>query len=209
MKGVWVCRLHAWELALNCAARYFDFRPRGICLRQGRKTKDDSRSVTCAAACLGYLSMCRLFWSHAKSLVLLGGTLGEMRPGASVMAHPRRGMAVDCHRPRAQRGTSCSAVTGASSAALRGGECLAPSHFFHEPFRPRQAKSDCPTAGDRGAALNLLSIVESTKPKQVYDVKLDFVSERTIKEQGEWEFITQVKGTFFGMSESEEASQRR
>jgi hypothetical protein len=33
-----------------------------------------------------------------------------------------------------------------------------------------------------GAALNLLSIVESTKPKQVYGVKLDFVSERTIKE---------------------------
>ena len=28
----------------------------------------------------------------------------------------------------------------------------------------------------------LLSIVESTEPKQVYGVKLDFVSERTIKE---------------------------
>jgi hypothetical protein len=30
--------------------------------------------------------------------------------------------------------------------------------------------------------LYLLSIVESTEPKQVYGVKLDFVSERTIKE---------------------------
>jgi hypothetical protein len=30
--------------------------------------------------------------------------------------------------------------------------------------------------------LHLLSIVESTEPKQVYGVKLDFVSERTIKE---------------------------
>jgi len=31
-------------------------------------------------------------------------------------------MAVGCHRQLAQHGTSCCAVTGASSAALRGGE---------------------------------------------------------------------------------------
>jgi len=34
----------------------------------------------------------------------------NMRPGAAVMAHPRRRMAVGCHRPRAQRGTSCCAA---------------------------------------------------------------------------------------------------
>ena len=118
---------------LCCSLLGFSPHVRGTCLWQGRKTKDNSRSVTCAAVCLGYLSMCRLFWSHAKSSALLGGTLGEMRPGAAVMAHPRRWMAVGCHWQRAQHGTSCSAVTGASSAALRGGECLAPSHFFHEP----------------------------------------------------------------------------
>jgi hypothetical protein len=33
--------------------------------------------VTCAAACLGYLSMCRCLWSHTKSFALFGGTLGE------------------------------------------------------------------------------------------------------------------------------------
>ena len=54
----------------------------------------------------------------------------KMRPGAAVMAHPRRRMAVGCHRPRAQRGTSCCAVTGASSAALRGGKMLRLLAFF-------------------------------------------------------------------------------
>jgi hypothetical protein len=39
--------------------------------------KDVSRSVTCAAACLGCVSMCRWFWSRTKSLTVLGGTLGE------------------------------------------------------------------------------------------------------------------------------------
>ncbi len=63
----------------------------------------------------------------------LEGHWVRMRPGAAVMAHQRRQMAVGCHRPRAQRRTSCSAVTGVSSAALRGVECLAPSHFFQEP----------------------------------------------------------------------------
>jgi hypothetical protein len=83
---------------LCCSLLGFSPHCRGTCLRQGRKTKDGSRSVTCAAACLGYLSMCSRFWSHAKSCVLLGGTLGEMRPGAEVMAHLRRRMAVGCHR---------------------------------------------------------------------------------------------------------------
>ena len=36
-------------------------------------------------------------------------------------------------QPRAQRGTSCCAVTGASSAALRGGEMFRLLAFFHEP----------------------------------------------------------------------------
>jgi hypothetical protein len=62
---------------LCCSLLGFSPHARGTCIRQGRKTKDTSRSVTCAAACLGYLSMCRRFWSHAKSRVLLGGTLGE------------------------------------------------------------------------------------------------------------------------------------
>jgi hypothetical protein len=118
---------------LCCLLLGFSPHTRGTCLRQRRKTKEASRSVTCAATCLGYLSMCSRFWSHAKSLALLGGTLGEMWPGAVVMAHPRRQMTVGCHRPLAQRGMSCSAVTGASSAALRGGECLSPLHFFHKP----------------------------------------------------------------------------
>jgi len=61
----------------NCAVRYLNFRPRGTCLRQGRKTKDASRSVTCTTASLGCVSMCRLFWSRAKSCAVLGGTLGE------------------------------------------------------------------------------------------------------------------------------------
>jgi hypothetical protein len=52
---------------------------------------------------------------------------------AAVTAHPRERVAVGDHRRRAQRGTSCSAVIGASSAVLRRGECLAPSHFSHEP----------------------------------------------------------------------------
>jgi hypothetical protein len=57
----------------------------------------------------------------------------KMRPGAAVMAHPRRWMAVGCHQPQALHGTSCCAVTGASSAALRGGECFASSHFSTNP----------------------------------------------------------------------------
>jgi len=59
----------------NCAARYLNFRPTSE--EPGRKTKDTSRSVTCAATCLGYVSMCSRFWSRAKSNAVLGGTLGE------------------------------------------------------------------------------------------------------------------------------------
>jgi hypothetical protein len=80
-------------------------------LRPGRKTKDASRSVTCAAACLGCDSMCRCSGLMARAALCLEGHWVKMRPGATVMAHPRRRMAVDCHRPRAQRGTSCCAVT--------------------------------------------------------------------------------------------------
>ncbi len=57
----------------------------------------------------------------------------KMQPGTQVMAHPRGRMAVGCHRPRAQRGTSCSEVAGSSSTALRRSEFFAPSHFFYEP----------------------------------------------------------------------------
>jgi hypothetical protein len=42
---------------------------------------------------------------------------------------------VGCHRPRAQRGTSCCAVTGASSAALRGGEMFRLLAFFPRTLR--------------------------------------------------------------------------
>ena len=114
-----------WKLA--GAARYLDFSPR---LRPGRKTKDASRSVTCAAACLGCESMWRCPGLMPRAALCLEGHWVKMRPGAAVMAHPRRRMAVGCHRPRAQRGTSCCAVTGASSAALRGGEMFRLLAFF-------------------------------------------------------------------------------
>ncbi len=65
----------------------------------------------------------------------------KMRPAAAVMAHPRRRMAVGCHRPRAQRGTSCCAVTGASSAALRGGKMFRLLAFF--PRTLFQALTKC------------------------------------------------------------------
>jgi len=103
------------------------FSPR---LRPGRKTKDASRSVTCAAACLGCESMWRCSGLMPRAALCLEGHWVKMRPGAAVMAHPRRRMAVGCHRPRAQRGTSCCAVTGASSAALRGGKMLRLLAFF-------------------------------------------------------------------------------
>ena len=103
-------------------------------LRPGRKTKDASRSVTCAAACLGCVSICRCSGLMPRAALCLGGHWVKMRPGAAVMAHPRRRMAVGCHLPRAQRGTSCCAVTGASSAALRGGEC-SPPHIFPRTIR--------------------------------------------------------------------------
>jgi hypothetical protein len=57
----------------------------------------------------------------------------KMWPGASATAHPRRRTAAGRHMPRAQRGTSCCTVTGASSAALLGGECFASSHFSTNP----------------------------------------------------------------------------
>ncbi len=91
-----------------------------------------------------------VFWSHAKSSDVLGGTLVKMRPGAAVMAHPRRRMAVGCHRPRAQRGTSCCAVTGASSAALRGGEMFRLLAFFHEPSTPSLSPAAPEPTGTRG-----------------------------------------------------------
>ena len=62
---------------LCCSLLEFSPHIRGTCLGQGRKTKDTSRSVICAAACLGCVSMCRRFWSRAKSCAVLGGTLGE------------------------------------------------------------------------------------------------------------------------------------
>jgi hypothetical protein len=104
-----------------------EFSPR---LRPGRKTKDTSRSVTCAAACLSCVSMCWCSGLVPRASQCLEGHWVKMRPGASVMAHPRRRMAVGCHRPRAQRCTSCCAVTGTSSAALRGGECFRLLAFF-------------------------------------------------------------------------------
>ena len=125
-----------WEPSLPklcCSLLEFSPHIRGTCLWKGRKTKDASRSVTCAAACLGCFSMWRWSGLMPRAALCLEGHWVKMRPGAAVMAHPRRRMAVGCHRPRAQRGTSCCAVTGASSAALRGGECFASSHFFHEP----------------------------------------------------------------------------
>ncbi len=146
---------------LCCSLLEFSPHTRGTCLRQGRKTKDASRSVTCAAACLGCVSMCsrlvscqepRSAWRDAGPAAgdspqpstradeprllhqaVFHPVKVKMRPGASATAHPRRRTAAGRHRPRAQRGTSCCAVTGASSAALRGGECFASSHFSTNP----------------------------------------------------------------------------
>ncbi len=62
---------------LCCSILEFSPHTRGTCLLQGRKMKDTLSSVTCAAECLGCGSMCSRFWSRAKSLTVLGGTLGE------------------------------------------------------------------------------------------------------------------------------------
>ena len=121
-----------WELAPNCAARYLDFRPtpeepascRGERQKMFREALPvqprDSATFACAG-CSGLMP---------RTVHCLEGHWVRMRPGASVMAHPRRRMAVGCHRPRAQCRTSCSQCghrVGLSSASLRGGECLAPS----------------------------------------------------------------------------------
>ena len=68
-----------------------------------------------------------------RAALCLEGHWVKMRPGAAVMAHPRRWMAVGCHRPRAQRGTSCCAVTGASSAVLREANVSPPGIFPRNP----------------------------------------------------------------------------
>ena len=49
--------------------------------------KDVSRSVTCAAACLGCVSMCRWFWSRTKSLTVLGGTVVDTGPFINFLLH--------------------------------------------------------------------------------------------------------------------------
>jgi hypothetical protein len=67
------------------------------------------------------------------------------------MAHSRWQVAVGCHRPRAQRrvrGTSCSAVVGASSAALLWGEC-APSNSPAEACTPLPPPPPLPLPGRR------------------------------------------------------------
>ena len=98
----------------NCATLYLNFRPRGTCLRQGRKTKDASRSVTCAAACLGWVSMSSGSGLVPRATQCLEGHWVKMRPGAAVMAHLRRRMGVGCHRP----GPS------AARRVVRSQECL-------------------------------------------------------------------------------------
>jgi len=56
---------------LCCSLLEFSPHTRGTCLRQGRKTKDTSRSVTCAAGCLGCVSLYNRFWSRAKSIIVV------------------------------------------------------------------------------------------------------------------------------------------
>jgi hypothetical protein len=51
----------------------------------------------------------------------LEGHWVRMWPGAVVMAHPRRRMVVVCHRPRAQRGTSCGHRSVFTSVCLSFG----------------------------------------------------------------------------------------
>ncbi len=162
---------------LCCSLLEFSPHTRGTCLLQGRKTKDISRSVTCAAACLCCVSMCRRFWSRAKSRgawrdagpaafdspqpptradeprplhqAAFHPVKVKMRPGAAATAHQRRRTAAGRHRPLAQRSTSCCVVTGASSAALRGVECFASSYFSMNPPHPFPLISDplTPVAG--------------------------------------------------------------
>jgi hypothetical protein len=77
----------------------------------------------------------------------------KIRPGASATAHPRRRTAEGRHRPRAQRGTSCCAVTGTSSAALRGGICFASSHFSMNPHIHVSSTTTLPPATACGACI--------------------------------------------------------
>jgi len=120
-----------WELAPNCAARYLNFRPTTEEPASGRgerrKTIRDVLPVRPRASatfpCAGGSGL------MSRATHCLEGHWVRI----AVMAHPHRRMAVVCHLSLAQHGTSCSAVTRASSAGLREVECLAPSHFFHEP----------------------------------------------------------------------------
>ena len=127
---------------LCCSLLEFSPHTRGTCLRQGRKTKDNSRSITFAAACLGCISMCSRFWSRAKSLAVLGGTLGENAAwcsghGSSVQAD---GCGLSPAAGPAQHVVLCghrSVFT--SPPGRRMFRLLA---FFHEPSAPRWCTRD-------------------------------------------------------------------
>ena len=124
-----------WELAPNCAALYLNFRPtteepasvRGERRKTIREASPVHPRASATFPCAGGSGL------MPRAAHYLEGHWVRMRTGACVMAHQRRRMAVGSHRPRTQRGTSCCEVTRASSTALWGGECLASSHFFHEP----------------------------------------------------------------------------
>ena len=62
-----------------------------------------------------------VFWSMPRAALCLEGHWVKMRPGAAVMGHPYRRMAVGCHLPLVQRGTSCCAVTGVLVLVLHRG----------------------------------------------------------------------------------------
>jgi hypothetical protein len=113
--------------------------------------------------------MCRCSGLMPRAAMCLEGHWVKMRPGAAVMAHPRRRMDVGCHRPRAQRGTSCYAVTGASSAALRGGEECSPPHIFPRTLRPTQhcgktQRRPAPHASARTQSSRASAAVRRTRP---------------------------------------------
>ena len=114
-----------------------------------------------------------------RAALCLEGHWVKMRPGAAILAHPRRRMAVGCHRPRAQRGTSCCAVTGASSAALRGGKMFRLLAFFstnplilrkfcesHPVQRPRKCNQSAEVSASHPAQRQCNACANATSPQR-------------------------------------------
>jgi hypothetical protein len=116
------------ELALNCAARCLDFRPEPKShLAGGERQKTLLECRLC-----GRVPRPRVPASASRSARMprkWRDTGVKMRPGASVMAHPRGRVAVGCHQQLAQRCTSCSAVLRALLSSPQEGQTFRPLAF--------------------------------------------------------------------------------